>query len=129
MRRSHSVMRWLGSVAAITLSLVWLHRLGAGDLTAPPLSMSGTTAWLDHRDTITAAFALLRVIAIGFGSYLLLITTVAGGAHYLRLSRISSAVDRITLPFAKGMLGSMALLGVLAAPPAPTPPTVQPPIR
>jgi nucleoid-associated protein YgaU len=54
------------------------------------------------------------------------ITSVAGAAHYLRIPRMSSLVDRITLPFAKGMLGSMALLGVMSAPPVTTPPSVQP---
>lgn len=117
MKRSQLVTRWIGSMAAIALGLAWLHRLGTGDLDAPPLSLDGATSWLDHRDTAIAAFALLRLVALGFGWYLLVITAVGGAAQYLQFPRMTSVVDRLTFPFARGMLGSMALLGVMAAPP------------
>lgn len=121
MTRPALVKRWLGSVAVITVALAWLHRLGAGDLAAPPLSIDGATSWLDHRDTAVAAFALLRVLAIAFGWYLLLVTAIGGASRYLQLPRMTSVLERLTVPFARGLLGgSLALLGVMAAPPAPT---------
>lgn len=117
MQRSRLITRWITSLAAIALSLAWLHRLGTGDLGAPPLSFDGLRAWLDHRDTTLAAFALVRLVALGFGWYLLVITAIGGAARYLELARLTSVVDRFTLPFARGLLGGMALLGVMASPP------------
>ena len=109
-------------MAAIAVGLVWLHLLGSGDLGAPPLSLDGAASWLDNRDTAIAAFALLRLVALGFGWYLLLITGIGGAARYLQLARVTSVVDRLTFPFARGLLGGMALLGVMAAPPPAQPP-------
>ncbi|MEY2420841.1 MAG: resuscitation-promoting factor RpfA [Acidimicrobiaceae bacterium] len=117
MKRSELVRRWLGSTAAIAVAVAWLHQLGAGDLGAPPLSLDGASTWLDHRDTALAAFAVVRLVALGFGWYLLLVTAVGGLTRYLRLPRMTSLVDRLTLPFARGMLGGMALLGAMAVPP------------
>jgi hypothetical protein len=105
MKEPQPVARWIGSMAAIALALMWLHLLGAGDLDG----------------ALLAAFALLRLVALAFGWYLLLITALGGTAHLLRLRWLSSIVERLTPPFARGMLGGMALLGVMAAPP-PVPP-------
>jgi hypothetical protein len=121
--RHGQLTRWIGSMAAISVGLVWLHFLGAGDLGAPPLSLDGAASWLEHRDTTIAAFALLRLVALVFGWYLLLITAIGGAARALRLRRITSVVDRFTFPFARGVLGGMALLGVTTAPPPVQPPT------
>ena len=118
MTRSDFIKRWVGSTTAIAIALVWLHQLGAGDLGAPPLSLDGATAWLDHRDGAVVAFALLRVLALGFGWYLLVVTAVGGAARSLQLPRATSLVERLTVPFARGLLGGVAALGVMAGPPA-----------
>jgi hypothetical protein len=95
--------------------------LGAGDLGAPPLSYDGAASWLDQRDTAIASFALLRLLALGLGWYLLFVTAVGGATRYFRLQRMTSLLERLTPRFARGILGGMALLGVVAAPP-PLPP-------
>jgi hypothetical protein len=118
MTQSQLVRRWIGSMATVAVGLVWLHLLGAGDLGAPPLSLHDAASWLDNRDTAIAAFALLRLVALGLGWYLLLTTAIGGTARLLQLPRLTSVVERLTLPFARGMLGGMALLGGMAAPPA-----------
>jgi hypothetical protein len=111
-------MRWIASMIAIAAGLLWLHRLGAGDFGVPPLTLDGTRSWLEHRDTAVAVFALLRLVAVGFGWYLLLITAIGGAAGALRLRPVTSAVDRLTFPFARGLLGGVALLGVMGTPPS-----------
>jgi hypothetical protein len=123
MTRSRLIVRWLGSVTAVAVGLAWLHLLGRGDLGGPPHSLDGLAPWLEQRDAALVTFALLRVVALGFGWYVLTVTTIAGAARLLHLPRLSSLVERLTLPFARGMVGGMALLGVTAAPP----PTTQPP--
>jgi hypothetical protein len=116
MKPPNPTARWIVSMAAVALSLAWLHRLGSGDLGAPPLSIDGVGSWLDHRDTVTAAFALLRLVAIAIGWYVFAVAAIGGVARSLRLARLSAAVDRVTLPFARGMVGGMALFGVMAGP-------------
>jgi hypothetical protein len=123
MKEQQLVARWIGAMAAIALALMWLQVLGRGDLGGPPLSVHGAVAWLENRDAVTAAFALVRVVAFGFGWYLLLLTAIGGAARLLRLRRLSSVVERLTFPFARGLLGGMALLGVMATPPPVPPPT------
>jgi hypothetical protein len=123
MHRPQSVARWSGSVAAIAMGLAWLHLLGAGDLGGPPLSVHGAASWLENRDAAAAAFALVRLVALVFGWYLLLIAALGGAARLLRLPRLSSVAERLTFPFARGMVGGMALLGVMAGPPPVQPPT------
>jgi hypothetical protein len=116
-------MRWAGSMAAIVLGLFWLELLGAGDLAGPPLSLDGAASWLEQRDTDVVVFSLLRLGAMAVGWYLLLITAVGGAATVLRLRRIAAAMNRLTVPFARGILGGVTLLGVASAPPPVAPPT------
>jgi hypothetical protein len=101
----------------LIIAIVWLHRLGRGDLAVPPASIDGLSDWLDRRDTVVAAFALVRLAALGVGLYLLVIVVCGGVARYFELGRVTSFVDRLTLPFARGLLGGMAFLGVMAGPP------------
>lgn len=117
MRRCRQVARWVGSMAAIAVGLFWLELLGAGGLGPPPLSVEGAASWLDHRDTAVVVFALLRLCAVTAGWYLLLITAIGGGASVLELRRLSLLVNRVTLPFARGIVTGVTLLGVMAPPP------------
>jgi hypothetical protein len=113
----YQVIRWISSMAAIAVGLAWLHLLGAGDLAAPPMSVGGAASWLEHHDTAVAVFVLLRLAAIGMGWYLLIVSGIGGAARALQLRRATSAIDRLTLPFARGILSGMAVFGVGAAPP------------
>jgi hypothetical protein len=117
--RQQLVIRWFWSTLAIVTSLVWLHHLGVGDLASPPMSIDGITTWLEHTDTMVAAFAILRVIALCFGWYLLVVISLGSASRYFALPRMTSLFDRLTLPFARGMLGGIALLGVMSTPPSP----------
>ncbi|MEY2430845.1 MAG: resuscitation-promoting factor RpfA [Acidimicrobiaceae bacterium] len=117
MKRGAFFTRWIGSMIALIVAVTWLHRLGQGDLAAPPWSIDGLREWLDHRETIVAAFALVRLVALGFGVYLLALSVCGGAARCFAFERMATFVDRLTLPFARGLLGGMALLGVMASPP------------
>lgn len=119
MTRAQFLTRWLASSAAIILTLAGLHQLGAGDLATPPLSLDGIATWLGHTDTIVVAFTLVRVVALCFGGYLLVVLSIGCTTRCLALPRMTSFIDRLTLPWARGLLGSVALLGVMASPPAP----------
>lgn len=116
MNDGRSVLRWLAAIATIGIALAWLEQLGHGALAPPPLSIADLPRWLDQRDTALAAFALVRMLALGFGVYLLAVTSVGGVARVLHLTRIAAAIDRVTLPFARTLFGGVALLGVIGAP-------------
>ena len=109
--------RWIGSMTAIAVGLLWLELLGAGGLDPPPWSVDGAVSWLEHRETSVVVFALLRLCAVAVGWYLLLITAFGGVARALRLRRVSSAVSHLTLPFARSIVGGVTLLGVMGPPP------------
>jgi len=105
------------AVATVLLAVaVWLWNLGTDDLTTPPTSLDAVAAWIDRHDAVTLAFALVRLEALVFAIYLLLLTTVSAVARLLALPRTTRLVDRLTLPVLRGMFGGAAALGVLAVP-------------
>src|SRR3954452_22415965 len=113
MTRARFLRRWLLTSGAICAALVWLQRIGHGAFAGPAWSVDGIHAWLDRTDTVTAAFAIVRLLAIGVGVYLLVLTVLAGSARYFDLPAMTRVAERLTLPFARSALGGMALLGVL----------------
>ena len=108
--------RAMATVAMLVVALLWLAHLGDGSLSAPPLSAAGIASWFAQRDVATAAFALLRLLALAFGAYLLLVISLGAAARALRLARATAVIDRVTLPFARTVFGGVALLGVISAP-------------
>src|SRR5688572_13773410 len=73
-------------VAFLVGALVGLHALGNGPLAAPPLG--DLTTWFGQRDAATAVFAILRLVLLGVGWYLLVSTLLA---TVLRMARADAA--------------------------------------
>jgi hypothetical protein len=118
MSRHRFLIRWSCSIAAIGTGLLWLERVGSRDLGGPPASVDGVLSWIEHRDPAVAAFALLRLGAMVVGWYLLIITAAGGLTSAFHLERGTTTVNRLTVPFARGMLGGATLLGVAGTPPS-----------
>jgi len=59
---------------------------------------------------------LVRVEALGFAAYLLVLTGVSAVVRLLALPQATRLVDRLTLPVLRGMFGGAAALGVMAVP-------------
>ena len=115
-RREAGLALTLGWVLGLGVALVTLHALGRSDLSAPPLgSLAGVKEWLDGRDTATAAFALLRVVALIIAWYLLVVTVLGLAARLLRSRRLVRLANASTLPAVRRLLGSMAGVGLYAS--------------
>src|SRR4051794_5983300 len=112
-------MNWMWAMLATIGGLVWLQHLGTGVLAGPSWSIDGVRSWLDHTDSTVVTFVVVRAVAIVFGWYLLVVLTLGGASRWLALPRMTTCIDRLTVPFARGLFGSVALLGVIASPPAP----------
>lgn len=106
------LLLWLCFLAG---TVVGLHALG-GQLEPPPLTDPGGLGdWLDGRQPAEAAFAVLRLLALGLAWYLLA-ATVAG--TLTRLSRVAAlvrAADVFTIPTVRRIVNASAGLTLAAA--------------
>jgi nucleoid-associated protein YgaU len=110
-RSAVGLATWL---LALVLALAGLHALGSGPLATPPVR--GFGRWLEARDAATAAFAVLRLVALALGWYLLAATILALG---LRLTNGSgagaaTAVEATTPAFVRRLVRGAAGLTLAA---------------
>jgi hypothetical protein len=96
--------------------VVVLHHLGAGSLSTPPLlDRSALQRWLDQRDAVTVAFALVRLVALVLGWYLLVVTSLGLAARATRIPGLVRLVDLATVPAVRRALGAIAGVGLSAS--------------
>ena len=86
------------SAALLAAALDALVRMGDGPLAPPPLSISGTVSWSNRTTAVVAAFALVRLVALALGGYLLALAVLGGAVHTMRTRRGIALLDRATLP-------------------------------
>lgn len=128
LRRPVSAVRLVVWAAVLVAVLAGLHRLGRGALAPPPLGdLAQLRSWAGARGPTTVGFALVRLGAVVLAWYLLA-TMVAGGlARALGLVRTARAVEMVSLPAIRRLVGALAtmslstaaLAGPVAASPAP----------
>ncbi len=119
-------MAWLAFVMAMVVVL----RAVGGRLAPPALwSLDGTRAWLEERQPAEVAFAILRLVALALGWYLLVVTVVSVVARLLRLAAVATVVDVVTVPGVRRLVNAAvgfslvvtAYPGMAAASSAPPP--------
>ena len=111
MNRRARFLRLAGWAAGIALALYVLSVSGRGELSPPPIGSPGRwPTWVDGREPAAAAFAILRLVAVG-GCWYLAATTVVGAL--LRLFRadvLVAVADRVTVAPVRHLLaGSLTL--------------------
>lgn len=98
---------WVGLLAAATLALHWS---GRGALAPPPLAHPGQWGpWLDGRDPVTAAFSILRLVALACLWYLLVATAAGVVLRLIGAARMVAAADRLTVGPVRRMLAGVSL--------------------
>src|SRR5688572_22636501 len=102
-RRARAVAGLVAWCAALVAGVLLLPDVGGADLAGPPLSPDGWAAWLDGRDAVVAAFALLRVVAVALAWYLLVTTAVVAVLSALRADVLAGLVGRMTVPLARDL--------------------------
>ena len=110
------VIRHVALAAGLVAVVAWLWSLGPTDLRVPPTSLDAIGAWVDRHDAVTLTFALVRLEALVLAGYLMVLTTISAVAHVLALRAATRFVDRLTLPFLRGVFGGIAAVGVVAGP-------------
>ena len=106
------------SIALLAAALDALVRMGDGPLAPPPLSIAGMASWSDRTSAVVAAFALVRLVALALGGYLLALAVIGGAVHTMRTRHGIALLDRATHPALRGTLAMMGLgtLGIVTAP-------------
>lgn len=109
-------LRLLALPAVLIAATVVLLLAGSGDLSAPPVgSVDELRAWLDDRDAVTAALALVRVVALGAAVYLAIVTAVAAVARITGADGVADAADRAVPPAVRRLASGLAGAGLASA--------------
>jgi hypothetical protein len=119
-----------GCAVALALLVAALHRLGGAALAAPPLLHPGQLGrWAAARDPATMAFALVRLVALVAGWYVLVVCVAHLAAAGSRSQPLARVADLVTLPLLRRAMTAVAgatlvasALAVAPASAAPTPP-------
>jgi hypothetical protein len=113
MKRLAATTVWVGGLGAAAVALQWA---GAGALAGPPLTEPGGWAsWLEGRDPLVAAFALLRLAALGGLWYLAAVTLLGAGLRAAGAVRLVRITDRLTIGPVRRMLAGSVSLGLAAS--------------
>lgn len=103
-------------IVALVATILVLNRLGSGQLSTPPLlDRSELQLWLDDRDAVVAAFAVIRLIGLALAWYLLVTTVVGLAARLSRIPALVRLADLATLPAVRKILGAVAGVGLTAS--------------
>jgi hypothetical protein len=120
-------LRWAVAAAGVALVVVALAASGQGALSPPPLGSPGEwSAWFEQRDPATAAFAVLRLVAVGGCWYLALTTVVGAVLRLLRADLLVALADRLTVPAVRRLLAGSLTLSLAGIGPTATLAAAQP---
>lgn len=102
-------------VCFLVATLVVLHSMG-GRLAPPPLSQpGGLDEWFAERRPAEAAFAAIRLVTLGLAWYLVAVTVLGTAARLLRLSRLTTVTDLVTVPAVRRLVNGAVGLTTMAA--------------
>jgi len=108
----------VGALWIVTLvaTIGVLNRLGSGQLSTPPLlDRSELQLWLDDRDAVVAAFAIIRLVGLALAWYLLVVTVLGLAARLSHIPALVRLADLATLPAVRKILGAVAGVGLTAS--------------
>jgi hypothetical protein len=103
-------------IVALIATILVLNRLGSGQLSTPPLlDRSELQLWLDDRDAVVAAFAVIRLVGLALAWYLLVVTVLGLAARLSHIPALVRLADLATLPAVRKILGAVAGVGLTAS--------------
>lgn len=112
-RRVLVILAWM---AALVATIWGLGKLGTGALSPPPLRDGGDLQrWLDGRDAVTTAFALVRLLGLALAWYLVAVTVLAVVARASRIPALVRLADVTTIPAVRRVLTAVAGAGLTAS--------------
>jgi nucleoid-associated protein YgaU len=112
LRAASALTAWLAFLLSV---VVVLHAVG-GRLAPPPLSsLEGGRAWLEQRQPPEVVFAVLRLLTLALGWYLLAVTIVSVVARLLRLAAVVAVIDVVTVPSVRRLVNAAVGLSLVAS--------------
>jgi hypothetical protein len=111
-------LRLLCFFVLLLAAVAGLHEAGVGALAAPP-SLAGLPKWVETRDPIIAGFALVRLLALALGYYLLSVIVAGTAFRMARTTRLAAATDLLTVPAVRRVLDGCLGLAIVVAASAP----------
>lgn len=126
--KRRAALELVGVIAGLALVIVVLQRAGRGDLAAPPLhSWPAFTDWLHERDGVTAAFAVLRLVALAVAWYVAATVALGSVGRITGRRGLVRVTDAVTASPVRWLLATFAVAPVMmgslahdAKPPAET---------
>ena len=110
MRSRAALPVWL---MALGIALFLLNRLGDGTLAAPPVTEPAAVGrWVEERGAAVAAFAVIRLLAVGAAWYLLAVTLLGVAVRLVGAAAAVSVTDAFTVPLVRHLLHSTLAAGL-----------------
>lgn len=117
MTRPRHALVLAGWTALVATTIAGLGAAGSGPLAGPPLAdASQLGPWLQGRDAVTAAMAIVRLLLLGISWYLLAATLAGVVAAVVRSARLVAVADAISVPAVRRLVHGAVGLGLAAAP-------------
>lgn len=117
MSRPRHALVLAGWTALLAATIAGLGTAGSGPLAGPPLAdASQLGPWLQGRDAVTAAMAIVRVLLLGISWYLLAATLAGVVAAVVRSARLVAVADAVSVPAVRRLVHGAVGLGLAAAP-------------
>lgn len=114
-RQGAAALTLAGWTAFLAVAVAALHAVG-GALAPPPLTDPGGLGdWLDQRQAAEAAFAVLRLVALGMAWYLLVVTIAGAVARMTGWRSLVRALDSVTVPAVRRLVAGAAGASLAAA--------------
>ena len=118
--RRRSAAGLAGCSVLLVVAVAGLHAVG-GEFAPPPVRHPGAIgAWVAERQPAQVSFALLRLVALAMGWYLLAVTVAGTASRLLRLAMLVKALDVVTMPAVRralsGAVGLSMVTTVVAGP-------------
>lgn len=111
-----AILHLLTWIAFLCAAMVFLTALGRGALATPSIADPAAWGpWVASRDPVVGAFALLRAATLVVAWYLLGATLVGAASRWLRLGRLVTVADLLTVPAVRRLIQSALGVGFATA--------------
>lgn len=115
MSGTRQVVPLLAWIATLGATLAGLIAVGE-TLPSPPVTEpSAWGQWFAAQPAVVAVFGLVRLLAIGFGGYLLASILVGTLARLLRAARLVRLADALTLPMVRRLISTAVGVSIATA--------------
>ena len=119
MRSPAALLRLIAWLAVLAAGVALLHGRRTGILEAPPHSPGAWSSWWTGSDPVVATMALLRLVVLGLGWYLLIATLLGLVAHLCRSAALWRLAELVTARSMRELVAGLVGVALVSATSAP----------